>query len=115
MVGAMPACTFTRRDMLRWSAYAVAAAPLALADPARAFASINSPGITGAVTPVNLELVTLAEDHAVVTWYTGQAGTNDGLGRMIPVEADSEVVYGTHPSRLNKVAHGMSGPTPYHE
>ncbi|HEX5407110.1 MAG TPA: hypothetical protein VFX16_32945 [Pseudonocardiaceae bacterium] len=31
--------------------------------------------------PVNLELVTLAEDHAVVTWYTGRADTDDGRSR----------------------------------
>jgi hypothetical protein len=100
--------------MLRWSACAAAAVPLALADPGRAFAATGSTG-TGVVTPVNLELVTLAEDHAVLTWYTGQAGTNDGLGRMIPAAADSEVVYGTHPSRLNRVAYGISAAhTPYH-
>ena len=99
--------------MLRWSAYAAAAAPLALADPARAFGAPD-PGTTDAVLPVNLELVTLAEDHAVITWYTGLAGTNDGLGRMIPAPAGGEVRYGTHPARLNKVAYGISSGTPYH-
>jgi hypothetical protein len=99
--------------MLRWSAYAMAAAPLALAvDPGRALAA-TSP-TTGTVTPANLELVTLAEDHAVVTWYTGHAGTDDGLGRMVPAAADGEVRYGTHPSRLTRSAHGISGHTPYH-
>ena len=99
--------------MLRWSAYAAAAAPLTLLDTSGAFAATASDA-TGPVTPVNLELVTLAEDHAVITWYTGRAGTNDGLGRMVPVPADSEVRYGTHPSRLNRSAHGTCGPTPYH-
>src|ERR1700716_1442238 len=112
----MPGCDFTRRDMLRWSAYAAAAAPLALADPARASSATDSSttGTAGGVTPVNLELVTLAEDHAVITWYTGQAGTNDGLGRMVPAPADGEVRYGTHPARLNRVAYGISPNTPYH-
>lgn len=82
-------------------------ADLAGADEARA----NG---TGAVTPVGLELVTLAEDHAVITWYTGVAGTNDGLGRMVPAPADGEVRYGTHPSRLNHVMAGISSHTPYH-
>jgi hypothetical protein len=109
----MPGCDFTRRDLLRWSAYAAAAVPLALGDPARAFAAPGA-GATGAVLPVNLELVTLAEDHAVITWYTGLAETNDGLGRMIPAPADGEVSYGTHPARLHKVAHGISSGTPYH-
>ncbi|MEW2547676.1 metallophosphoesterase family protein [Streptomyces sp. NPDC047002] len=111
----MPGCDFTRRDLMRWSAVAAAAAaaaPVTLTAPAQAAASGGSP--RGAVTPVNLELVTLAENHAVITWYTGRAGTDDGLGRMVPAPADGEVVYGTHPSRLNRVAGGISSHTPYH-
>ena len=112
----MPGCDFTRRDLLRWTTYAMAAAPLALADPARALAASGAgpTGTAGTATPVNLELVTLAEDHAVITWYTGQAGTNDGLGRMVPAPADGEVRYGTHPGRLNRLACGISPDTPYH-
>jgi hypothetical protein len=116
----MPGCDVTRRDVLRWSAYAAAVAPLSLYDPTRASASTDTGTDTGtgtgpgAVTPVNLELVTLAEDHAVVTWYTGLAGTDDGLGRMVPARADGVVRYGTHPARLNRVAYGTGGPTPYH-
>jgi 3',5'-cyclic-AMP phosphodiesterase len=103
----MPGCDFNRRHLLRWTAAVAAAVPAAaIARPAYA----DSRG----VTPVNLELVTLAEDHAVITWYTGQAGTDDGLGRMIPAPADGEVRYGTHPARLNRRAFGISGHTPYH-
>ncbi|WP_435885121.1 metallophosphoesterase [Streptomyces tauricus] len=40
---------------------------------------------------VDLELVTLTEDLAVITWHTG-------------VETEGEVVYGTHPARLNRTA-----------
>jgi len=105
----MPGCDITRREVLRWSVYATATAPLALLGTGRAAATG-----AGAVTPVNLELVTLAEDHAVVTWYTGLAGTDDGLGRMIPAPADGEVRYGTHPARLNRVAYGIAENTPYH-
>lgn len=65
------------------------------------------------VQPVNLELVTVTETTAVLTWYTGVPGTDDGLGRMEPAPSDAEVFYGTHPSRLTSVAHGPSG-TPYH-
>lgn len=98
--------------MLRWAAVAAAGAPLA-ATATPAFAATGTGG-RREVSPVNLELVTLAEDHAVITWYTGLPGTDDGLGRMIPAPADGEVVYGTHPGRLNKVAYGISGNTPYH-
>ncbi|MFH0521621.1 metallophosphoesterase [Streptomyces sp. M41] len=56
------------------------------------------------LTAVNLELVTLAEDRAVVTWYTGIPGTNDGFGHPLPALTEGEVVYGTHPARLDRVA-----------
>jgi Icc protein len=105
----MPACDFTRRDLLLWTALAATAGPLALAEPARAAGTGRD-----AVVAVDLELVTLAEDHAVVTWYTGVPGTDDGLGRMLPASADSVVVYGTHPGRLNRVAHGTGPNTAYH-
>ncbi len=97
--------------MLRWTAYAAAAAPIVLAaDPAIALAATPS----GVATPVDLELVTLAEDHAIVTWYTGAAGTDDGLGRMVPAPADGEVVFGTRPDRLHRVAHDIAPHTAYH-
>jgi len=98
--------------MLRWTAYAAAAAPLAsVVAPATASAAVTK---SGTVTPVNLELVTLAEDHAVITWFTGQAGTNNGIGQMVPAPADGEVRYGTNPARLNRVAYGTASNTPYH-
>ncbi|HEX3592822.1 MAG TPA: metallophosphoesterase family protein [Pseudonocardiaceae bacterium] len=104
----MPGCDFTRRDLLRWTAYAAAAAPLTLAAPSIASAA------TSTVTPVDLELVTLAEDHAIVTWYTGETGTDDGLGRMIPAPSDGVVLYGTRPDRLDRVAHDIAPHTAYH-
>ncbi|MFC9911771.1 metallophosphoesterase [Streptomyces sp. NPDC127197] len=65
------------------------------------------------VTAVHLELVTLTEDHAVLTWFTGVPGTDDSLGRMVPAITEGEVVYGTHPARLNRVA-GEDRPTAHH-
>lgn len=106
----MPGCDFTRRDLLRWTAYAAAVAPLALtATPA--FATTAS---TGTVVAVNLELVTLAEDHAIITWFTGIAGSDDGIGQMTPAPADGEVRFGTRPDRLNRVAFDVAHGTPYH-
>jgi Icc protein len=77
------------------------------ADPAVARSTSKS------VSAVGLELVTLTEDSAVVTWYTGRPGTNDGTGRMEPVAADGHVDFGTRPDRLNRHAHGGSH-SPYH-
>ncbi|MGF7239441.1 MAG: fibronectin type III domain-containing protein [Frankia sp.] len=108
---------------MRWSAL-VAAAPLVAcgADPersrsraqAQARAAARTAGVSPrAVTPVNLELVTLTETSAVITWYTGVPGTDDGLRRMVPAPSDGQVVYGTDPARLTRVAHSAPG-TPYH-
>lgn len=100
--------------MLRWSATAAAAVPaLGLAGPARAYAA-TAPSGPRDIVPVNLELVTLTEDLAVITWYTGEAGTDDGLGRMVPAPADGEVWFGTDPAKLKNVAGQAGGPTPYH-
>jgi Icc protein len=107
----MPGCDFTRRDLLRWSAVA-AAAPAATGFALDGVAAAAT--AQGDTSPANLELVTLTEDRAIVTWYTGYTGTDDGLGRMVPAPADGEVRWGTHPDRLNRVAAGLSEHTPYH-
>lgn len=106
----MPGCDFTRRDLLQWTAVA-AAAPVA----AGTF-GVTAAAASGAddVSPANLELVTLTEDRAVLTWYTGLTGTNDGLGRMVPAPADGEVRWGTHPDRLHRTTGGLWPHTPYH-
>ncbi|MFI1394957.1 metallophosphoesterase [Streptomyces sp. NPDC020681] len=66
-----------------------------------------------AIAAVNLELVTLTEDRAVITWHTGVPGSDDGLGRMLPAVTEGEVVYGTHPARLNRTA-AEGSHTAYH-
>lgn len=99
-------CRPSRRDLIRWTAVATGAALLPAFGGDRAYAR-------GPARPVNLELVTLTETSAILTWYTGLPGTDDGLGRMEPAPSDAEVRYGTHPARLDRTAHGPSG-TPYH-
>lgn len=71
------------------------------------------PAHPDAVAAVHLELVTLTEDRAVVTWYTGVPGTHDGLGHLLPAVTEGEVVYGTHPARLDRRA-GEDRPTAHH-
>jgi hypothetical protein len=107
----MPGCDFTRRDLLIWSAVAAAAPAISLS----AFDGLASAATPdGDISPANLELVTLTEDRAIITWYTGYTGTDDGTGRMVPAPADGEVHWGTHPDKLHKVATGLSRNTPYH-
>lgn len=66
------------------------------------------------VTPVNLELVTLTEDRAIFTWYTGATGSEDDLGRMEPEPAGAEIIWGTEPNRLDRLADSERTDTPYH-
>lgn len=107
----MPGCDFTRRDLIRWTAVATASPLLArtkfLSGVAAAASSLEP------VSAVNLELVTLTEDRAIITWYTGFTGTDDGLGRMRPAISNGTVRWGTHPDRLKRVVH-EDDYTPYH-
>ncbi|MFG1997646.1 fibronectin type III domain-containing protein [Spirillospora sp. NPDC048911] len=106
----MICCRPSRRDLLRWSAVVAGASLLPVTDPERVYAAAAR---TGAVRAVDLELVTLTENSAILTWYTGVPGTDDGLGRMKPAPSDGEVEYGTHPGRLTQRAAGPAD-TPYH-
>ena len=106
-------CHLTRREILQWGAV-VAASPLlsALGDVERAY------GLTRAVAgnpalPMHLELVTLTETSAIVTWFTGDPTRVDEVGRPVPMPADSEVLLGTSPTNLRQVFHDAR-PTPYH-
>lgn len=110
----MPGCYVTRRDLLRWTAVAVAAGPAGASILARPASARTRARAGDAIAPANLELVTLTEDRAVITWYTGYAGSDDGLGRMEPAPSSAEVVWGTRPDRLDQVAVGRSEDTPYH-
>jgi 3',5'-cyclic-AMP phosphodiesterase len=109
----VPGCDFTRRDLLRWTAVATASAPL-LARTRFLTGVAAAASRRGAISPVNLELVTLTEDRAIITWYTGYTGTDDGLDRMEPAPAHGEVHWGTHPNRLHHVAGSFRDKTPYH-
>ena len=63
---------------------------------------------------VHLELVTLTEDSAIITWHTRIPGTDDGFGHPLPAVTEGEVVYGTHPARLNRTA-AEDRPTAHHQ
>jgi hypothetical protein len=117
MPGVPCSCHVTRRDLLRWSAL-IAAAPLVgcsdRAETAARVAATTAGVDPRVVSPVNLELVTLTETSAVITWYTGVPGTDDGTKRMVPSPSDGQVSFGTSPSRLTRTAHDEGGPTAYH-
>ncbi|NUK87607.1 hypothetical protein [Streptomyces lunaelactis] len=101
----MYCCLSAPHDFLRSAATLAPALLRALHLGAhRSTAPARHLGDPDAVSAVNLELVTLTEDRAVITWYTGVPGSDDGLGRMLPAVTEGEVVYGTHPARLNRTA-----------
>ena len=60
---------------------------------------------------MNLELVTLTETTAIVTWYTGTPGL--GGGQLQPSPADTEILLGSSPSTLRTVYH-RDEHTPFH-
>ena len=100
----MTSCHPTRRQALSWAALAAATPMLVRSETARA---------AGPVVPMDLELVTLTETSVVLTWYTGDSGSPDGLGRFAPAPADTEVLMGTNPAALKQVF-VEKGPTAYH-
>lgn len=96
----------TRRQLLRYGALVAATFPLAggaLATRARA---------AGPAVPMNLELVTVTDTSAVITWFTGDPTTLDEFGRPAPVAAPGRVLIGTSPLALEVV--GAHEPTAYH-
>lgn len=102
----------TRRELLRYGGLA-AATPLAasLWQPARAaaFAQVSS-----RATPINLELVTLTDTSAVLTWATvDPTAPTDEYGRPEPVPADTVVELGTSPLSMARVVERDDG-TPFH-
>ncbi|MHB8467121.1 MAG: metallophosphoesterase family protein [Acidimicrobiales bacterium] len=106
----MPACChLSRRQFLKWAAI-VGASPILSALPDQEWAYGASPGLA---VPMNLELVTLTETSAIVTWFTGDPTRPDHVGRPAPVPADTEVLLGTSPASLRTVLHTTT-PTPYH-
>lgn len=106
-------CHLTRREILQWGAL-VAASPLlsALGDVERAY-GLTRADAGGPAVPIHLELVTLTETTAIVTWFTGDPTNPDSVGRPAPVPADTEVLLGTSPANLTQVFYDAT-PTPYH-
>lgn len=91
---------------MRYMAVA-AATPIAVTvpwRPARAFAQVESTAV-----PRHLELVTVADDHAVLTWLTAHPTETDEFGRPAPIPADTRVELGTSPLTMEVV---VDDPTP---
>lgn len=98
----------TRRQLLRYSALVAATFPAGgVLLSQRAYAA-------GPAVPMNLELVTVTDTTAVITWFTGDVTTLDEFQRPTPVAAPGRVLIGTDPNPLTWVEVGAHEPTAYH-
>ena len=103
----------TRRQLLRYAALVSATFPAAsllrsdwaLADQVLA---------AGPAVPINLELVTVTDSEAVITWFTGDVTSPDEFGRPTPVAAPGRVLIGTSPDVTTWKEVGAHAPTAYH-
>ena len=100
--------SLTRRQLLRYAALVGATFPLA-----GSFSLAEAAGL-GQPVPINLELVTVTDTEAVVTWFTGDPTQPDEFGRPLPVAAPGRVLIGTSPDVRTWKEVGAHGPTPYH-
>ncbi|HEU5033791.1 MAG TPA: metallophosphoesterase family protein [Mycobacteriales bacterium] len=99
----------SRRQLIRYAGLA-AATPLVERSwrPVRAFAATSARAV-----PMHLELVTLTEHTAILTWFTGDPTALDDYGRPAPIPADTTLLLGTAPADLHPVVR-RDDETPYH-
>jgi len=63
---------------------------------------------------MNLELVTVTDTEAAITWFTGDPTTLDQYQRPLPVAAPGRVLIGTSPNPTTWHQVGAHGATAYH-
>ncbi len=97
--------------MLRFTAMAMATPVVAGSwRPTRAYGQALA-----AAVPINLELVTVTDTSAILTWFTANLDPNtfDEFGRPEPIPADTRVELGTSPLDLQIVV-DRDDETPFH-
>lgn len=105
----------TRRQLLRYGALVSATLAAArLPGGGVTLAQAVEPGAGRVPVPMNLELVTVSDTYAVITWFTGDPTALDEFGRPLPVAAPGRVLIGTSPDPRRWVEVGAHGPTAYH-
>ena len=111
----------TRRQLLRRGALFAATVPaLALVSQGESFAAAlersrkRAAQASGLAVPMHLELVTVTDTEAVMTWFTCDPTDIDEFGRPRPVPAPGRVLIGTSPDPRTWREVGVHGPTPFH-
>ncbi len=98
----------TRRELLRYGALVSASYPLLKLERLYADEEARS------AVPMHLELVTVTDTRAVITWFTGDPTTLDEFGRPTPAPARGRVLIGTSPDPSTWEPIGDHAPTAYH-
>jgi Icc protein len=98
----------SRRQLMRYGAL------VAATFPAGAVLLSQRAAHAGPAVPMHLELVTVTDTSAVITWFTGDPTAPDEFGRPEPVAAPGRVLIGTTPDPSSWVPVGEHEPTPYH-
>ncbi|MGH2685927.1 MAG: metallophosphoesterase [Actinomycetota bacterium] len=110
--------SLTRRQLLRQAALLAATAPVvASISPFRSLAEaleLQRGAGTGAAVPMHVELVTVTDTQAIITWFTGDPTDLDEFGRPRPVSAPGRVLIGVDPDPRTWREVGVHGPTPFH-
>lgn len=98
----------SRRQLMRYGALVAATFPAGgvLLSQRAAHAAL--------AVPMHLELVTVTDTSAIITWFTGDPTAPDEFGRPAPSAAPGRVLIGTDPNPLSWVPVGEHEPTPYH-
>jgi hypothetical protein len=99
----------SRREFIRYGALVAASYPLLKLDRLLAEEEDDGNGV-----PIHLELVTVSDTRAVITWFTGDPTNLDEFGRPSPVAKPGRVLMGTSPDPSSWEAIGAHAPTPYH-
>ena len=102
----------TRRQLLRYAALVGATFPVASAIDKGWLLSAQAG--SGLAVPHNLELVTVTDTEAAITWFTGDPTQLDEFGRPLPVAAPGRVLIGTSPDPRTWQPVGEHDATPYH-
>jgi Icc protein len=98
----------SRRQLMRYGAL------VAATFPAGGVLLSQRAAHAGTAVPMHLELVTVTDTSAVITWFTGDPAAPDEFGRPEPVAAPGRVLLGTSPDPRTWVPVGEHEPTPYH-
>lgn len=103
----------TRRQLTRYAGLVAATFPAAML-MRESWALADEAVDRGTAVPMNLELVTVTDTSAIITWFTGDPTQLDDFGRPKPVRAPGRVLIGASPDPTTWKEVGAHGRRAYH-